>query len=137
MVEGAIESEEICRALAVAALTAKGAAVAIMDLRQVVDYTDMVLLVTARNRRHVQAIAEEVRRVARRDLGVQSVNMEGLTAGRWVLVDLGHLVVHIFEEPLRAFYNLDGLWSDAPRLPLPTVPGAIDDEASPGIYQEP
>ena len=124
--EVVIESEEICRALAEAALHAKGADVAVLDLRRLVDYTDIVLLVTARNRRHVQAIAEEIRRVGKHELGMTSLGIEGMTTGRWVLVDLGRVVVHIFDEPMRAFYNLDGLWSDAPRLPLPE--GAADDE---------
>ena len=123
--EVAIESEEICRTLAEAALHAKGADVAVLDLRRLVDYTDLVLLVTARNRRHVQAIAEEIRRVGKHELGMTSLGIEGMTTGRWVLVDLGRVVVHIFDEPMRAFYNLDGLWSDAPRLPLPD--GASDE----------
>ena len=114
-----IESEEICRALALAAANAKGADVAILDLRRLVDYTDLVLLVTARNRRHVQAIADEIRRVAKKELKIHALSVEGLTAGRWVLVDFGLVVVHVFDEPMRAFYNLDGLWSDAPRLSVP------------------
>ncbi len=116
-----IESEEICRALAQAAVNAKGADVSILDLRRLVDYTDLVLVVTARNRRHVQAIADEVRRVAKKELHIHALSVEGTTAGRWVLVDFGSVVVHIFDEPMRAFYNLDGLWSDAPTLSVPDV----------------
>jgi ribosome-associated protein len=114
-----IESEEVCRALALAAVNAKGADVAVLDLRRLVDYTDLVVLVTARNRRHLQAVAEEIRRVAKKELHLQALSVEGMTAGRWVLVDFGAVVVHVFDEPMRAFYNLDGLWSDAPRLPVP------------------
>ena len=116
-----IESEEVCRALALAAVNAKGADVAVLDLRRLVDYTDVFLVVTARNRRHVQAIADEIRRVAKKELEIHALSVEGVTAGRWVLVDFGPVVVHIFDEPMRAFYNLDGLWSDAPRLPVPSA----------------
>ena len=125
-----IESDEVCRALALAAVNAKGADVAVLDLRRLVDYTDLVLLVTARNRRHVQAIADEIRRVGKKELQLHALSVEGLTAGRWVLVDFGPVVVHIFDEPMRAFYNLDGLWSDAPRLPVPDA-GAAEEATHP------
>jgi ribosome-associated protein len=88
-------------------------------MRDLVAYTDVFVLLSARNRRQVEAIADEVRRVARDQLGLSCRGVEGLPAARWVLVDFGAVVVHIFDEPLRGFYNLDGLWSDAPRLPLP------------------
>jgi ribosome-associated protein len=126
-----IESDEVCRALALAAVNAKGADVAVLDLRRLVDYTDLVLLVTARNRRHVQAIADEIRRVAKKELQIHALSVEGVTAGRWVLVDFGTVVVHIFDEPMRAFYNLDGLWSDAPRLPVPNGAGAEESTHPP------
>jgi len=86
------------------------------------------VICTASNRRQVQAIADEVRRVGREDLGVRHMGVEGLEAARWVLVDFGSVVVHIFDEPLRAFYNLDGLWADAPRLPVPEVAASAVEE---------
>jgi ribosome-associated protein len=85
------------------------------------------VLCTAGNRRQVQAIADEVRRAGREELGARHLGIEGLEAARWVLVDFGSVVVHIFDEPLRGFYNLDGLWADAPRLPVPDVVTATDD----------
>lgn len=90
----------------------------ILDLRGLVDYTDIFVLCTARNPRHVQAIADEVRRVAKRELGIPCAGVEGLPAARWVLVDFESVVVHVFDQPMRGFYNLDGLWADAPRLPF-------------------
>lgn len=77
------------------------------------------MLCTARNPRHVQAIADEVRRVAKRELGIPCAGVEGLPAARWVLVDFESVVVHVFDQPMRGFYNLDGLWADAPRLSAP------------------
>jgi ribosome-associated protein len=99
-------------------------------MRDLVAYTDVFVLLSARNRRQVEAIADEVRRVGKDDLGLTVRGVEGLPAGRWVLVDFGSVVVHIFEESLRGFYNLDGLWSDAPRLPLPE---GIDVELEPSL----
>ena len=77
------------------------------------------MICSAGNRRQVQAIAEAVRQAARHDHGIKNIKVEGLEAARWVLVDVGDVVVHIFDAPLRGFYDLDGLWADAPRLELP------------------
>jgi ribosome-associated protein len=106
-------------------------------MRTLVDYTDVFVLCTARNRRHVAALAEDVRAMAKHDLGLQCLGMEGLPTARWVLVDFGSVVVHIFDEPLRPFYNLDGLWSDAPRLPVPEVPDDGEEEADPTTEVDP
>lgn len=106
-------------------------------MRKLVDYCDLFVICTARNRRHVQAVAEELRRLAKKDLDLPCVGIEGLTAARWVLVDFGAVVVHIFDEPLRAFYNLDGLWSDAPRLPVPEEPAEADDATGELTGEEP
>ncbi len=102
----------------------------ILDLRALIDYADLFVICTAGNRRQVQAIADEVRRVARENLDVRHIGIEGLEAARWVLVDFGSVVVHVFDEPLRAFYNLDGLWADAPKLPVPAVAQRDEDEPS-------
>lgn len=117
--EAPISPEEVASALAEAALDKKALDLAILDMRGLIDYADVFVICSASNRRQVQAIAEEVRLQAKNDLGLQTVGMEGLQAARWVLVDFGDVVVHVFDQALRGFYNLDGLWSDAPRLPLP------------------
>jgi ribosome-associated protein len=95
-------------------------------MRNLVDFTDLFVLCNGRNRRHVGALADEIRQYAKRQLEIPCQGVEGLTASRWVLLDFGTVVVHIFDQPLRGFYNLDGLWSDAPRLPVPETP---DDQA--------
>jgi ribosome-associated protein len=92
---------------------------AILDMRELVDYCDVFVICSATNRRQVQAIAEAVRSFGKKELGLKPQATEGLEAARWVLVDFGDVVLHVFDQPLRGFYNLDGLWSDAPRLPVP------------------
>jgi ribosome-associated protein len=128
-VEDTIEPEAFSTALAKIALDRKAFDVAILDMSTLVDYTDIFLLCTARNRRHVASLAEEIRSFAKKDLGVQCLGTEGLPAARWVLVDFGSVVVHIFDEPLRAFYNLDGLWGDAPKLASPEPEGESDSDS--------
>ena len=125
--EDVIHAENLAAALAVAAFEKKAFDVVILDMRKLIDYTDIFVVCSARNRRQVQAIAEEVRRVGK-SLGLTSRGTEGLEAARWVLVDLGPVVVHVFDEPLRGFYDLEGLWRDAPRLPVPDVQ-ATEQEA--------
>ena len=130
-----IEPEVVAEALATAALELKAADVVILDMRSLIDYADVFVLCTARNRRHVQALADEVRRKARTDLGIGCAGVEGLPVGRWVLVDFEAVVVHIFDGPLRPFYNLDGLWADAPRLSTPA--GEDDDDIGTPVFPEP
>lgn len=130
-----IEPEVLANALAKAALEKKARDVVILDLRNLIDYSDVIVICTGGNRRQVQAIADEVRRVAKAS-AVQPVGVEGTEGARWVLVDYGSVVVHIFDEPVRPFYNLEGMWADAPRLPVPEVDGAAassdkDDDTDP------
>jgi ribosome-associated protein len=66
----------------------------------------------------VQAIAEGVRDHLA-SLGVQPLAIEGLERGQWVLIDFGDVVVHVFQVPIRTFYDLDRLWARAPRVDLP------------------
>lgn len=127
-----IQAETLAAALAGAALEKKAFDLLILDMRDLVGYTDTFVIVSARNRRQVQAIADEVRKVGKEQFGILPKGMEGLEAARWVLVDFGSVVVHIFDEPLRPFYDLDGLWRDAPRLPVPqpAVAAAAEDRLS-------
>ena len=101
----------------------------IIDLRELVSFCDFFVLATAANPRQVRAVAEAVRLAAKHDHGVMSRGAEGTDSGRWVLCDFGDVVVHVFERDMRGFYDLDGLWSDAPRLELPDV--QVDDLPEP------
>ena len=65
----------------------------------------------------MRAIADAVVAVME-ERGARLLGSEGLRDGRWALLDFGDLVVHVFEHPLREFYDLEGMWFDAPRLPL-------------------
>jgi len=116
---GPIDAQQLATALAEATIEKKAFDITILDMRNLVAYTDVFVICSARNRRQVQAIAEEVRRKGKDELGILPAGTEGLEAARWVLVDFGSVVVHIFDEPLRAFYDLDGLWRDAPRMAVP------------------
>ena len=119
ILEVPIQPEQMAHLLALAALEKKAHDLAILDMRGLIDYADVFVICSATNRRQVKAIAEEVRRAGKRDHGLTCTAVEGLEAARWVLVDFSDVVVHVFDDPMRGFYDLDGLWADAPRLPLP------------------
>lgn len=117
--EAPIRPEDLAQSIAEAALDKKGQDLAILDMRGLIDYADVFVICSATNRRQVQAIAEAARLKGKHEHGIATVGVEGMQAARWVLVDFGDVILHVFDAPLRGFYNLDGLWSDAPRLPLP------------------
>jgi ribosome-associated protein len=91
---------------------------------------------SGRSNRQVTAIAEHVRSTLK-EQGIRPLNVEGLKDGHWVLMDYGHVIIHLFHEPLRSFYDLEGLWADARRLRPPALveqerAGAADEgEARP------
>jgi ribosome-associated protein len=120
---------QIANVLAKAVLEKKARDVVILDLRNLIDYADIFILCTATNRRQVQAIAAGLRKAGREQLQMEHKGIEGFEAARWVLVDFGSVVVHVFDEPMRGFYDLDTLWGDAPRLPVPDAPPISAEEA--------
>jgi ribosome-associated protein len=98
-----------------------------LDVSGPLPLTDVFLLVTGRNERNVQSIAGEVEDKLN-DAGVKTLRREGRAEGRWVLMDFGDLVVHVFHEDDRMYYSLERLWKDCPALPLglPTRPAAAE-----------
>lgn len=89
----------------------------VLDLRQLSDAADYFLVVSGTSDTHVRAVAEHVV-AALASRGIEPYAVEGLTQGRWVLIDYVDLVVHVFHPTLRAFYQLEGLWGDAPQRRL-------------------
>ena len=117
--EAAIQPEALAQALAQACADTKATDISILDMRGLVDYTDTFVLCSGRSGRQVSAIADAVRSVAKSELSITPLGVEGQQTGKWVLVDFGDCVVHIFEASMRGFYDLDGLWADAPRFEAP------------------
>jgi ribosome-associated protein len=95
----------------------------LLDVRALASYTDYILIVSGRSDRQVQSIGEGVRETLRQE-GARPMGSEGLKDGQWSLLDFGDLIVHVFYHPVREFYDLEGLWADAPRVPLEVPPEA-------------
>lgn len=99
-----------------AALGKKALNVIALDVRKVVSFTDVFIICSGRSNRQVAAIAEHIN-VTLKKHGIRPLSIEGMKEGHWVLMDYGHVVIHIFYEPVRDFYDLESLWSDAGRIP--------------------
>ncbi|HDR16243.1 MAG TPA: ribosome silencing factor [Desulfobacteraceae bacterium] len=78
--------------------------------------TDYFLVAGGRSTRQVQAISRHLQRRLK-EQGKRPFGVEGETDGNWILLDYGDVVIHVFYEPFREFYDLEGLWADAPRVP--------------------
>jgi ribosome-associated protein len=129
----------ICAAQA--AIDKKGLGPVLLDLREQKSYTDYLLVVSGPGPRATKAVAESVQETLA-EHGYRAIGVEGVREGRWALLDYGDLVVHVFDHPLREFYDLEGMWFDAPKVELQVppeqriVPGALSysDEAGEGAY---
>ena len=93
----------------------KGQDLLALDVRDVNDATDFFVIATGTSDAHVRGIAEAVLEALRKE-GQRPHHVEGLTVGRWVLLDYVDFVIHLFHPETRAFYQLERLWSDAPEL---------------------
>jgi ribosome-associated protein len=105
--------EEVALA-ARAASDAKAEDIKILDMHELVTYTDFILLCTGRNTRLTRHIAEEVAHQVKAASGRLPVGTEGSSAGEWILLDFLDFVVHVFTPAAREFYRLDVLWKQAP-----------------------
>jgi ribosome-associated protein len=90
----------------------------VLDLRPVATFTDYFLIASGTNVRQVQAIADEITERLKRE-GTRAERIEGYQTAEWVLVDYGDFIVHIFEDKARRFYDLERLWREGIRVPLP------------------
>jgi ribosome-associated protein len=104
------------RTAAQAASAKGGEETTIIEVGAVLAITDAFVITSGRNTRQVKTIAEEVETRLKADGGIAPLRVEGLGDSQWVLLDYGDLVVHVFLDETREFYDLERLWSDAPRV---------------------
>lgn len=106
---------EKARLVTEAALELQAEEPVLLDMREVSSFADTFLIVSGRSDRHVRSVADSVIH-ALRDAGEELLGSEGLSDGRWVLIDANDLVVHVFDPEAREHFDLERLWDDAPRL---------------------
>jgi len=115
-----LNSTDMARLAAGAALDKKALDPLVIDLRGISSVSEYFVIVTGTSDRHVQAVAENIME-AFKSIGVKTLGEEGFREGRWILLDYGEIVVHVFLEPVREYYDIERLWIDAPRLDLTGV----------------
>ena len=103
--------------IAEAALDKKAEHLVALDVRDVTSYADTFILATGNSDRHARSIADAIREAVAAH-GEKPLGVEGYDEGRWVLIDLGDVIVHVFRSDVREEYDLERLWSDAPPIPL-------------------
>jgi ribosome-associated protein len=111
-------SEELARWVAAIVDDKKGEDIVAIDVRELVSYTDYLVIATARNERQAKAIADEVRLVLKRDAELLPARAEGEGEARWVLLDYLDCVLHVQVPEMRDRYRLERLWGEGSRLEL-------------------
>lgn len=104
------------RALALA-LDKKALEPVLLDVRQLCSFCNYQLVISGRSDRQVDAIADAIELGLKQE-GLRAISTEGARTGQWALLDYGDFVVHVFLHAVREHYDLEGLWNDAPRIPL-------------------
>jgi len=116
-------------AIAVAALDKKAVGLEILDVAGKVDYADFLVLMTGRSDRQVGALAQGIEEALRKK-GRRPISVEGTQEASWILMDYGDVVVHVFQDDARSLYDIEGLWLDVRRIPVPLPEGVRQDSSS-------
>lgn len=124
------EAKATARLAAEAALDKKAEEVLLIDLGGRSSYADFLVLCSGTNDRQLEAIADSVW-MRLKEEGHRLVGKEGNSAGRWVLLDFGDVVVHVFHQDERGHYDLEGLWADAPQVRVQPRPAQAPAPAAP------
>lgn len=111
-----------------AALDKKAENPVILDLRGISTFTDFFVIVSASSEPQIKAIASSVRDRMRKEKGMPPHADDAYPGSRWIVVDFGTIIVHIFHEELRAVYDLESLWNDAKKTKLVTKKTKQKDE---------
>ena len=117
--------EEAARTLALTAARvadeSRGTDVRVLDLRGITDQFDYFVIATGASRRQLHAIADEIEKVVKAELHDRKRGGEGYEEGRWIVLDYGDVVVHLFDAEARAYWDIEQLWSDARQVAVPAA----------------
>lgn len=118
-----------------AVLGKKAYQVAVLDVHTLTSFADVFIICSGRSNRQVQAIAEFVQEDLRKHR-IKPLSVEGETEGHWILLDYGHVIIHVFYESVRKFYDLEGLWTDAKRIKTESLVNAEDYPSESGDWED-
>jgi ribosome-associated protein len=106
-------ARELAMAAARVAVENRGRDVVVLDMREVSPMFDYFVIATGTSRRQLHAMSSEIHHLLRDDFGESRMGIEGYTESRWILLDYGDVVIHLFDDAAREYYCLEQLWSDA------------------------
>lgn len=115
---GSERSLQLAVAAARTAADNRGQNIAVLDLRELTPVFDYFVLVTGTSGRQLRSMSEEIDNVLEKELGDKRMGVEGFQDSRWILLDYGTVVVHLFDAETRDYYDLENLWSGAKRIDL-------------------
>lgn len=118
-----LDSLQKARIVVDAALDVKAEAVVALDVHELSSFADVFIVATGRSDRQVRAIADSIE-AAVKQAGAPPLGIEGHAEGRWVLIDLDDVIVHVFTPQMRTHYDIERLWSDATVVPMPPLAGS-------------
>jgi len=116
---------ELVQEILAAAHDKKAFDITALDVSGLTSFTDVFVLCSTSSDRHLDAVATEIRKRLKSQR--KPLHIEGTGGGQWVLIDFAEVIVHVFTEERRAFYNLEGLWGDAPLIEDQTVGAGIQE----------
>lgn len=103
----------------VEAYSRKAEEITVLDVRGLTSYADAIIIITARSQRQVSSIAENMH-IAMKKINNMAIGTEGLKQGTWALLDYGDVIIHVFDRETRDLYDIEGMWSDVPRVDTST-----------------
>lgn len=112
-----------------AVLGKKAESVVVLDVRGLTSIADAFIICSGRSNRQVSAVADHVERFLKQE-GIRPLSVEGRKEGHWVLMDYGHVIIHVFYTETRTFYDLEGLWVDAKRITTASLKASFDSAAN-------
>ncbi len=113
-----------------AILGKKALNVVALDVAELTSYADVFIFCSGRSNRQVSAIADHIQVDLKKKHKIKPISVEGSKDGHWVLMDYGHVIIHVFYEPVREFYDLEGLWVDAKRIITPALAKQVGNEGA-------
>ena len=99
----------------------RGQDIVVLDVRKLTSIFDYFVIATGTSRRQIHAMSEEIDNRLEKELGDQRMGIEGYAESRWILLDYGSVVIHLFDKETRQYFALEDLWADAPRVELETA----------------
>lgn len=124
---GIEQARQLAAAAARVALDNKGQDVMVIDVSGQSAEFDLFVLATGTSRRQLHAISEQIDDVLQKELGDRRLGIEGYEESRWIVLDYGSVIIHLFDDETRDYYDLESLWADGKRIPLSELGIEVDE----------